>query len=121
MFPGRAGRSLSVEPGAPGQGVQLDPTPPLSLQAHCSVERAALIGGVKFKAIPSDGKFAMRASALQEVLERDKAAGLIPFFVSSAAPAAKAPGRVRAPPGPGTGPGSQATFQLPRAPRPRGV
>ncbi|XP_016053820.1 PREDICTED: aromatic-L-amino-acid decarboxylase isoform X2 [Miniopterus natalensis] len=50
-------------------------------QAHCSVERAALIGGVKFKAIPSDGKFAMRASALQEVLERDKAAGLIPFFV----------------------------------------
>lgn len=50
-------------------------------QAHCSVERAALIGGVKFKAIPSDGKFAMRASALQEVLEKDKAAGLIPFFV----------------------------------------
>ena len=56
----------------------------LSLQAHSSVERAALIGGVKFKAIPSDDKFAMRASALQEALEMDKAAGLIPFFVSSA-------------------------------------
>ena len=53
------------------------------LQAHSSVERAGLIGGVKLKAIPSDGKFAMRASALQEALERDKAAGLIPFFVSS--------------------------------------
>ncbi|XP_014386005.1 PREDICTED: aromatic-L-amino-acid decarboxylase, partial [Myotis brandtii] len=50
-------------------------------QAHCSVERAALIGGVKFKAIPSDGKFAMRASALQEALQQDKAAGLVPFFV----------------------------------------
>ncbi|XP_036183120.1 aromatic-L-amino-acid decarboxylase isoform X2 [Myotis myotis] len=49
-------------------------------QAHCSVERAALIGGVKFKAIPSDGKFAMRASALQEALQQDKAAGLVPFF-----------------------------------------
>ncbi|TKC51779.1 hypothetical protein EI555_013217 [Monodon monoceros] len=51
-------------------------------QAHSSVERAGLIGGVKLKAIPSDGKFAMRASALQEALERDKAEGLIPFFVS---------------------------------------
>ncbi|XP_032286418.1 aromatic-L-amino-acid decarboxylase [Phoca vitulina] len=50
-------------------------------QAHSSVERAGLIGGVKIKAIPSDGKFAMRASALQEALERDKAEGLIPFFV----------------------------------------
>uniref|UniRef100_A0A452TWD3 Aromatic-L-amino-acid decarboxylase n=1 Tax=Ursus maritimus TaxID=29073 RepID=A0A452TWD3_URSMA len=50
-------------------------------QAHSSVERAGLIGGVKLKAIPSDGKFAMRASALQEALERDKAEGLIPFFV----------------------------------------
>lgn len=50
-------------------------------QAHSSVERAGLIGGVTLKAIPSDGKFAMRASALQEALERDKAAGLIPFFV----------------------------------------
>uniref|UniRef100_A0A452R176 Aromatic-L-amino-acid decarboxylase n=1 Tax=Ursus americanus TaxID=9643 RepID=A0A452R176_URSAM len=54
-------------------------------QAHSSVERAGLIGGVKLKAIPSDGKFAMRASALQEALERDKAEGLIPFFVSQPA------------------------------------
>ncbi|OWK06305.1 DDC [Cervus elaphus hippelaphus] len=55
-------------------------------QAHSSVERAGLIGGVRLKAIPSDDKFAMRASALQEALERDKAAGLIPFFVSSPGP-----------------------------------
>ncbi|XP_035109284.1 aromatic-L-amino-acid decarboxylase isoform X2 [Callithrix jacchus] len=52
-------------------------------QAHSSVERAGLIGGVKLKAIPSDGNFAMRGSALQEALERDKAAGLIPFFVAA--------------------------------------
>lgn len=52
-------------------------------QAHSSVERACLVGGVRLKAIPSDDKFAMRASALQEALEEDKAAGLIPFFVSS--------------------------------------
>lgn len=50
------------------------------------MEKAGLIGGVKLKAIPSDGKFAMRASALQEALEKDKAAGLIPFFVSSSGP-----------------------------------
>ncbi|XP_054427362.1 aromatic-L-amino-acid decarboxylase isoform X2 [Pteronotus mesoamericanus] len=50
-------------------------------QAHSSVERATLIGGVKFKAIPSDDKFSMRGSALQEALRKDKAAGLIPFFV----------------------------------------
>uniref|UniRef100_A0A8C8YLM7 Aromatic-L-amino-acid decarboxylase n=1 Tax=Prolemur simus TaxID=1328070 RepID=A0A8C8YLM7_PROSS len=50
-------------------------------QAHSSVERAGLIGGVKLKAIPSDGNYAMCASALQEAVQKDKAAGLIPFFV----------------------------------------
>lgn len=50
-------------------------------QAHSSVERAGLIGGVKIKSIPSDSKFSMRSSALKEVLEKDKAAGLIPFFL----------------------------------------
>lgn len=50
-------------------------------QAHSSVERAGLIGGIKLKAIPSDGNFSMRASALQEALAQDKAAGLVPFFV----------------------------------------
>ncbi|KYO42774.1 fidgetin-like protein 1 [Alligator mississippiensis] len=48
--------------------------------AHCSVERAALIGGVKMKNIPSDDKFIARGSALQKALDEDKAAGLIPFF-----------------------------------------
>ncbi|XP_040602583.1 aromatic-L-amino-acid decarboxylase isoform X3 [Mesocricetus auratus] len=50
-------------------------------QAHSSVERAGLIGAVRFRTIPSDDNFSMRGSALQEALEQDKAAGLIPFFV----------------------------------------
>uniref|UniRef100_A0A8C8RBD0 Aromatic-L-amino-acid decarboxylase n=1 Tax=Pelusios castaneus TaxID=367368 RepID=A0A8C8RBD0_9SAUR len=49
-------------------------------QAHSSVERAGLIGGVMIKNIPSDDKFAVRGSALKKVLHEDRAAGLIPFF-----------------------------------------
>uniref|UniRef100_A0A9J8D3F9 Aromatic-L-amino-acid decarboxylase n=1 Tax=Cyprinus carpio carpio TaxID=630221 RepID=A0A9J8D3F9_CYPCA len=50
-------------------------------QAHSSVERAGLIAGVKMKKIPTDNKFSVRGDALQKVLEEDRAAGLIPFFV----------------------------------------
>lgn len=49
-------------------------------QAHSSVERAALIGGVKMKKIPTDCKFAVRGETFQKILEEDKAAGLIPFY-----------------------------------------
>ncbi|XP_039381149.1 aromatic-L-amino-acid decarboxylase isoform X3 [Mauremys reevesii] len=49
-------------------------------QAHSSVERAGLIGGVKIKNIPSDDKFTVCGSALKKVLHEDRAAGLIPFF-----------------------------------------
>ncbi|XP_074981675.1 aromatic-L-amino-acid decarboxylase isoform X2 [Caretta caretta] len=49
-------------------------------QAHSSVEKAGLIGGVKIKNIPSDDKFSVRGSALNKVLHEDRAAGLIPFF-----------------------------------------
>lgn len=78
----RATRRLqAARPGLTAAAVMEKLVAYASDQAHCSVERAALIGGVKFKAIPSDGKFAMRASALQEALQQDKAAGLVPFFV----------------------------------------
>ncbi|XP_069469512.1 aromatic-L-amino-acid decarboxylase [Ambystoma mexicanum] len=50
-------------------------------QAHSSVERAGLIGGVKMKMIPSDERFVARGTALRKILEEDKAAGLIPFFL----------------------------------------
>uniref|UniRef100_A0A8B9D7Z2 Aromatic-L-amino-acid decarboxylase n=1 Tax=Anser cygnoides TaxID=8845 RepID=A0A8B9D7Z2_ANSCY len=49
-------------------------------QAHSSVERAALIGGVKIKNVSSDDKFTVCGSALKKVLDEDKASGLIPFF-----------------------------------------
>lgn len=47
---------------------------------------------MRLKTIPSDDKFAMRAAALQKALEEDKAAGLIPFFVSPAEALPGAPG-----------------------------
>lgn len=56
---------------------------PISLQAHSSVERAALISGVKMKSVPSDDTFAVHGSALKKILDEDKASGLIPFFVST--------------------------------------
>uniref|UniRef100_A0A8C4XF92 Aromatic-L-amino-acid decarboxylase n=1 Tax=Erpetoichthys calabaricus TaxID=27687 RepID=A0A8C4XF92_ERPCA len=52
----------------------------MSEQAHSSVERAGLIGGVQMKKLPTDGKFAVQASALMEAIKTDKAAGLIPFY-----------------------------------------
>ncbi|XP_058256485.1 aromatic-L-amino-acid decarboxylase [Hemibagrus wyckioides] len=51
-----------------------------SNQAHSSVERAGLIGGVRMKKLPTDSKFAVRGEYLRKVIEEDKAAGLIPFF-----------------------------------------
>lgn len=47
------------------------------------MEKAGLIGGVKIKNIASDDKFSVRGSALKKVLHEDRAAGLIPFFVST--------------------------------------
>ncbi|XP_061850938.1 aromatic-L-amino-acid decarboxylase isoform X2 [Colius striatus] len=49
-------------------------------QAHSSVERAALIGGVKIKSVPSDDTFSVCGSSLKKVLDEDKSSGLIPFF-----------------------------------------
>lgn len=49
-------------------------------QAHSSVERAGLIGGVRMKKIPTDDKFSVRGAVLHKFLKEDRAAGLIPFF-----------------------------------------
>lgn len=45
------------------------------------MERAALIGGVMIKMVPTDGSYAVRGAALQKMVDEDKAAGLIPFYV----------------------------------------
>ena len=55
-----------------------------SNQAHSSVEKAAMISGVgrsNLRQIAVDDRFAMRAEALTQAIERDRQAGLAPFFV----------------------------------------
>uniref|UniRef100_A0A670YX94 Aromatic-L-amino-acid decarboxylase n=1 Tax=Pseudonaja textilis TaxID=8673 RepID=A0A670YX94_PSETE len=50
-------------------------------QAHSSVEKDVLIAGVKIKQVPTDDSFSVRGSTLRKVIDEDKAAGLIPFFL----------------------------------------
>ncbi|XP_077261438.1 histidine decarboxylase [Temnothorax americanus] len=50
-------------------------------QAHSSVEKAGLIGLVRMRYIESDSELSMRGDALLEALTRDRAEGLLPFFV----------------------------------------
>ena len=52
-----------------------------STQAHSSVERAALLGGVKIRMLEPDEKFSLRGETLRKAIEEDKANGLIPFYV----------------------------------------
>ncbi|TKS81796.1 Aromatic-L-amino-acid decarboxylase [Collichthys lucidus] len=49
-------------------------------QAHSSVERAGLIGGVIMRKIPTDNSYAVKGEMLKNMVKEDKAAGLIPFF-----------------------------------------
>ncbi|KAF7247833.1 Aromatic-L-amino-acid decarboxylase [Varanus komodoensis] len=55
----------------------------VNVPAHSSVEKAAVIAGVKIKEVPTDDTFAVCGSVLRKVIEEDKASGLIPFFVST--------------------------------------
>jgi aromatic-L-amino-acid decarboxylase len=53
-------------------------------QSHSSVEKGLRIAGIgteRLRVVPHDGSFAMRADALAEAIEADRAAGLVPFFV----------------------------------------
>jgi S-methylmethionine-dependent homocysteine/selenocysteine methylase len=45
------------------------------------VERACLLGAVKFRRVKSDVEEAMRGEALKDAMKTDKDKGLIPFFV----------------------------------------
>lgn len=53
-------------------------------QAHSSVERAGLFGGVKFRLLPVDNKYKLRGDVLAKAIQEDKEKGLIPFYVSPA-------------------------------------
>ena len=46
------------------------------------MDRAAMMACTRYKAIVSDGNDRMRGEALRKTIEKDKAAGLIPYFVS---------------------------------------
>ncbi|KAH8255584.1 hypothetical protein KR038_006804 [Drosophila bunnanda] len=48
-------------------------------QAHSSVERAGLLGGVQVRLVPSENH-RMRGAALEKAIEQDLAEGLIPFY-----------------------------------------
>ena len=57
-----------------------------SAQAHSSIEKAAKIAGIgraNLRLIDVDEKFAMKPTDLAAQIERDVAAGCIPFFVSA--------------------------------------
>lgn len=46
------------------------------------MQRAGLLSGVTMRLIKSDDDFRLRGKELHEAIRQDKAAGLIPFFVS---------------------------------------
>lgn len=54
----------------------------LADQAHSSVERAGLLGGVRLQSIPADDRYQMRGDTLKDTIQKDRKNGLIPFFVS---------------------------------------
>lgn len=47
------------------------------------MERAGLLGGVKFRLLEVDSKYKLRGETLAEAIRKDKEQGLIPFYVSS--------------------------------------
>lgn len=51
-------------------------------QAHSSVERAGLLGGVKLRLVPADEKNQLRGETLEKFIREDLDKGLIPFYVS---------------------------------------
>jgi hypothetical protein len=51
-------------------------------QAHSSVERAGLLGGVRFRQLEIDEKYRLHGDTLAEAIQKDKEQGLIPFYVS---------------------------------------
>ncbi|XP_018368357.1 PREDICTED: aromatic-L-amino-acid decarboxylase-like [Trachymyrmex cornetzi] len=51
-----------------------------SCQAHSSVERAGLLGGVKFRQLEVDEKYKLRGDTFAEAIRKDREQGFIPFY-----------------------------------------
>ena len=68
-------------------GIQQKLVAYISTQTHSSLEKAAKICGIgsnNLRMIEVDEKFAMRTDLLKEQIQKDKAAGLTPFFICAA-------------------------------------
>ena len=68
-------------------GIQQKLVAYISTQTHSSLEKAIKIVGVgseNLRMIEVDEKFAMRTDLLEEQIQKDKAAGLTPFFICAA-------------------------------------
>lgn len=52
-----------------------------SSQSHSSVERAGLLGGIQLRSLQPDDDNRLRGETVQQAIEDDIAAGLIPFYV----------------------------------------
>jgi aromatic-L-amino-acid decarboxylase len=68
-------------------GIQQKLVAYISTQTHSSLEKAAKICGIgsnNLRMIEVDEKFAMRTDLLKEQIEKDKAAGMTPFFICAA-------------------------------------
>lgn len=52
-----------------------------SALSHSSVERAGLLGGVLLRALDTDYEHKLRGDTLRDAVAKDRADGLIPFFV----------------------------------------
>ncbi|KAG8190587.1 hypothetical protein JTE90_014063 [Oedothorax gibbosus] len=50
-------------------------------QSHSSVERAALLGAVQIRLLPTDAHLSLRGDALAKAIKEDRDKGLIPFIV----------------------------------------
>ncbi|RXG54182.1 hypothetical protein Avbf_07880 [Armadillidium vulgare] len=51
-------------------------------ESHTAVFRAAVLGGVNYRSVPSDENDSLRGNNLKKYIEEDIEKGLIPFFVS---------------------------------------
>ncbi|OQV16798.1 Tyrosine decarboxylase [Hypsibius exemplaris] len=52
-------------------------------EAHSSVQKAAMIALVEIRIIPVDDKYGLNSVTLAEYIQKDRDAGLVPFFVST--------------------------------------
>lgn len=46
------------------------------------MERAGLLGGIRFRSLPTDEEYTLRGHTVEEAIKEDRDKGLIPFYVN---------------------------------------